>query len=95
MKLCVVASGKVKDETSLSAANSILECISILHDENLFTQKDVIFMQFLCKETDCEEMYTKCIEFALAHEALCFFEKPPGTIYFFTCYLSIYLSIFV
>lgn len=77
-----VASGKVENETSLSAANSALECFLILQDENLFTQNDVIFMQFLCKETDCKELYTKCKDYALTHEALCFYEQPPGKSFF-------------
>lgn len=59
-----------------------MKCFTILQDENLFTQKDVILMQFLCKETQCEDLYKKCIKHALAYGALCFIENPPG-IYLF------------
>lgn len=50
----------------------------ILHDEGLFTNTDVVFMQFLCKETKCLDLYEKCIEYAKSQGALCFFEKPSG-----------------
>lgn len=60
------------------SASSASECFTILHEENLFTQKDVIFMQFLCKETGCEDLYSECIKYALTNKALCYFEKPPG-----------------
>lgn len=76
--LCVVASEKVKNVSALMSASCASECFTILHEENLFSQKDVIFMQFLCKETGCEELYSQCIKFALTNKALCYFEKPPG-----------------
>lgn len=75
----VTASGKVTDVNSLKAADTVLKCFIVLQDENLFTQNNVIFMQFLFKEMHCEELYEKCIEFAQEQEALCFFLKPPGT----------------
>lgn len=63
------------------SANCASECFTILHEENLFSQKDVIFMQFLCQETGCEELYSQCIKYALANKALCYFEKPPGMLW--------------
>lgn len=77
----VVASTKVKNLTSVAEAKSVLECIEILQDEKLFTQKDVIYMQFLCQEADCLDLFTKCIEYAEKKKALCYFEKPLGKVY--------------
>lgn len=59
-------------------ATSALECIRILQDEELFTQTDVIVMQFLCTQTECLDLYDKCIEYAEQQKALCYFEKPSG-----------------
>nr|XP_034321578.1 uncharacterized protein LOC105323062 [Crassostrea gigas] len=81
LKLILLASEKVQNVSALMSASSASECFSILHEENLFTQKDVIFMQFLCKETGCEELYSQCIKYALTNKALCFFEKPPDNGY--------------
>lgn len=61
-------------------ATSALECIRILQDEELFTQTDVIVMQFLCTETECLDLYAKCVEYAEDQKALCYFEKPLGKI---------------
>lgn len=74
----VAGSGKLKDMKSLQSARSAVECFIILQDENLFSQNDVIFMQFLCNETNCKELYTKCIEYASNENVLCYFERPPG-----------------
>lgn len=74
----VVASGKVENVSALMSARSALECFTILHDEDLFTQKDVIFMQFLLKEMGCDELYSRCINYALTNKALCYFERKPG-----------------
>lgn len=73
-----VDSKKVKNLTSLTEAKSVLECIDILQDENLFTQKDVIYMQFLCKEAGCLELFDECIKYAEKQKALCYFIKPLG-----------------
>lgn len=64
--------------TSLKHANCARDCFRILRDENLFTHEDVIFIQYLMKTTDCEELYTKCFEYAKAQKALCFYEIPSG-----------------
>lgn len=77
----VVDSKKVKNLTSVAEAKSVLKCIEILQDEKLFTQKDVIYMQFLCQEADCFDLFSKCIEYAEKQEALCYFEKPLGKVY--------------
>lgn len=62
-------------------AKTAWDFLTILKDENLFTQNDVIFMQFLCKEIDCPDLYTKCLDYAANEEdpnTLCYFEKPAG-----------------
>lgn len=53
---------------SLMAVNSVLDCFAILLDENLFSKADVSFIQFLCKETNCEELHNKCAEYLRGHE---------------------------
>lgn len=73
-----LGSSKVKNRISVLEAKSAMDCLTILQDEKLFTQTDVIFMQFLCRETDCLNLYAKCIEYAEKQKALCFFEKQSG-----------------
>lgn len=73
----VAGSGKLKNMTSLQSARPAMECFTILQDEKLFSPNDVIFMQFLCNETNCKELYSKCIEYASNEKALCYFERPP------------------
>lgn len=80
----VVDSNKVKNLTSVKEATSVLECIEILQDENLFTPTDVIYMQFLCQEADCFDLFTKCVEYAECKQrALCYFKKPTGKVCWF------------
>lgn len=80
----VVDSNKVKNLASVKEATSVLECIEILQDENLFTPTDVIYMQFLCQEADCFDLFTKCVEYAESKQrALCYFKKPPGKVCWF------------
>lgn len=59
-------------------AKSVWTCLRILQDEQLFTQKDVTFMQWLCTETGCEDLNTKCIDYAKKQGAIFFSEKQPG-----------------
>lgn len=73
-----LASNQVKHRKAVLEAKSALDCLRILQDESLFTQADVIFMQFLCRETDCLDLNEKCIEYAEKQKALCFFERTPG-----------------
>lgn len=75
-----LASNKVRNQKSVCEATSTLDCLRILQDENLFTQTDVIFMQFLCRETKCFDLYKECIEYAEKQKALCYFEKMPGKV---------------
>lgn len=59
-------------------ANSVWTCLTILQDEQLFTKKDVTFMQWLCTETGCEALNAKCIDYARKQGAIFFSEKQPG-----------------
>lgn len=78
----LVGTKKVKDEASIETATSAEECLQVLVKENIFTHNDVIFMQFLCRETECTELDSKCQDYAKAHKALCFFEKPKGNFFY-------------
>lgn len=73
-----LATNKVKHRKAVLEAKSALDCLRILQDESLFTQTDVIFMQFLCRETDCLDLNEKCIEYAEKQKALCFYERTQG-----------------
>lgn len=74
LKYILRASGRVKNIESLDAANSVVAVFSILQSENIFRKKDVIFLQFLFRLTDCQDLNNKCIKYALSMKALCFFE---------------------
>lgn len=95
----VVDSNKVRNLISVKEAASVLECIEILLEENLFTPTDVIYMQFLCQEADCFDLITKCVEYAECNQgALCYFKKPPGKVCWFFklifCNLSKWLEFY-
>lgn len=81
--MSIVASGKVADMTSLKSADTAMECFTILQDENIFSKRDVIFVQFLCKVTGCKELYEKCKDYALSQNALCCFERQIDRFPFF------------
>lgn len=76
--LYVVDTKQIANVKSLEEANNARECFSILQDEKFFTRNDVMLMQFLCKETQCDDLYEKCIKYAKTYKALCFIENPPG-----------------
>lgn len=62
----------IKTETSAR------EYFRILKDKELFTPSDVIFMQFLLRESHCGLLNDKCIAYAKTQKALCFYEEPPS-----------------
>lgn len=68
------------DEESIKETRSVRDLFMLLQEKKLFTKTDVIFMQYLLKQTDCKILYDKCIEYAREQGALCFFEKPPGIV---------------
>lgn len=59
-------------------ANSPREYFRILKEKELFTPSDVIFMQFLLRESNCGTLNEKCIAYAKTQKALCFYEEPPS-----------------
>lgn len=65
LKDVLLASGKVGDWYSIKTADSALKCFAVLQDEVLFTRYNLLFMQFLLKETSCDTLSRKCIQFAL------------------------------
>lgn len=75
LKFLLLATDEVKDRKTVLKATSAFDCIRILQEEKLFTQRDVIFMQFLCSESNCSDLYDKCVEYAEKQKALCYFEK--------------------
>lgn len=66
--LYFVASGKLENTMFLMAAKSAIECFSILLNEKLFSKNDIIIILSLCKETECDELYRKCREYAIVQE---------------------------
>lgn len=75
MRDLIIDSGYVKNKSSIENADSTRKCLRVLKDENLFTPTDVIFVQFLCRESNCSAQYEKCLEYAQDKKALCFYEK--------------------
>lgn len=84
----VIDSRKVRNLSSVKEANSVLQCIEILQDEQLFTQKDVIYMQFLCQEADCLDLFKICKEYAEEQKSLCYFKKTLGKVQLFISCIS-------
>lgn len=68
------------DAESIKELKSVTGLLMLLQEHKLFTQTDVIFMQYLLKRAGCQKLYEKCIHYARQQRALCFFEKSPGNI---------------
>lgn len=51
----------MQNQTSVMEATSALQCLKILQDEELFTQTDVIVMQFLCTETESLDLHANAL----------------------------------
>lgn len=84
---------KCRDKTSLLEAKSVAECLGVLRDNELFKPSDVIFIQFLLKETDCWDLYKQCIKYAEEQNALCFYEKQSGIVlHRFFCFFMVSLT---
>lgn len=78
-----IDSCKEKDKElspSFIKANSARDYFEFLEEEGLFTPSDVIFVQFLLRESGCGELYEKCIEYATTQKGLCFYEVSPSKI---------------
>nr|XP_034316342.1 uncharacterized protein LOC117685877 [Crassostrea gigas] len=69
---------KAEDITSLKQAVSARDCLRYLRDAKLFTSSDVIFVQYLFKRINCNELFVECYKYAEKQDALCFYEKPPA-----------------
>lgn len=80
MFFIVVDSPIGEDINTFAQTVSARDCLEILRDHKLFTPWDVIFMQYLLKNTECKALFEKCVAYAEAHGALCFYEKLPGNI---------------
>ncbi|XP_056000008.1 uncharacterized protein LOC130048042 [Ostrea edulis] len=65
------------DSESIKKVKSIRELFILLQENKLFTQTDVIFMQYLLKRIECKDLNEECIKYARKQIALCFFEKFP------------------
>lgn len=72
----------LKDKLSIEKKETAREYFDILKENELFTPSDVIFMQFLLRESNCEELNEKCIAYARTQKALCFYEERPSKINF-------------
>lgn len=78
----IIVSIKVEDVKLLEEAQTVKDCFGILCKERIITPSDVIALQFLLKETKCEKLEKMCLEYAQQSKALCFYEKPPGIIFY-------------
>lgn len=76
----------LKDKLSIEKKETAREYFDILKENELFTPSDVIFMQFLLRESNCEELNEKCIAYATTQKALCFYEERPSKIFIFIHY---------
>lgn len=74
-------------------AKSAREYFSILKEKDLFTPSDVIFMQFLLRESNCGTLDEKCIKYAKTQKALCFFEEPPSKNYLTFSLIQVFRSL--
>lgn len=62
----------------LDKAKNAKDCFIILLKEEMITTSNVIAMQFLLQETNCEELERKCVEYAKKQNAIYYYEKPQG-----------------
>lgn len=76
--ICTLVSCDIKDVKELDQAENAADCFTILWKEELITTSNVIAMQFLLQETQCEDLEKKCVEFAKKQNAIYYYEKPPG-----------------
>lgn len=73
-----IADSSKIDLSSLEAADSPFECLALLFEPLVLSRFDVVFLQFLLKTLHCEELYSKCWEFASRQHTLCFRESLSG-----------------
>lgn len=76
LKMMLIADGRLENNiTSLYRANSTKDVIRLIVEYKLLNENDVHFMQLICKEADCKELYEKCADYASTQETPCFFES--------------------
>lgn len=71
----------IEDVTGLEKAESAADCFLILQKEHLFTPSDVIVMQFLLRQTNCEKLEKECVEYAKNRKTWHYYETPPGIVF--------------
>ncbi|XP_055999928.1 uncharacterized protein LOC125676249 isoform X2 [Ostrea edulis] len=76
LKHILLGLGEV-DMELIKKVKSIREMFILLQENKLFTQTDVILMQYLLKQAECKDLNNECIKYARKQRSLCFFEKPP------------------
>lgn len=72
-----------QDKISIEKKKTAREYFDLLKKKKLFMPSDVIFMQFLLRESNCAELNEKCIAYATNQKALCFYEELPSKIHFY------------
>lgn len=72
-----------QDKITIEKKKTAREYFDLLKKKKLFTPSDVIFMQFLLRESNCAELNEKCIAYATTQKALCFYEELPSKIHFY------------
>lgn len=77
---CISVSCDLKEDKELNKAKTAADCFMILWKEEIITTSNVIALQFLLKETKCEELERKCVEHAKKGDAMYYYEKPQGII---------------
>ncbi|XP_062568431.1 uncharacterized protein LOC134230609 [Saccostrea cucullata] len=64
------------DEESLNSLNSVTEFLNLLKHKKVFTDRDVIAMQYLMRLIKRPDLEQKCIDFATSRkERLCYFQE--------------------
>ncbi|XP_062592256.1 uncharacterized protein LOC134253689 [Saccostrea cucullata] len=64
-------------EGAVSTCNTLRKVLEILKREGLFSNCDVILVQYVLRRIGCLDLYERCYKYAQACEALCFFERQP------------------
>lgn len=77
LKDLIQVSCNIKEVKELDKAKNAKDCFMVLLKEEMITTSNVIAMQFLLQETNCEELERKCVEYAKKQNAIYYYEKPP------------------
>lgn len=77
---CFSVSFDLKEVKELDQAKTAADCFMILWKEEIITSSNVMALKFLLKETKCEELERKCVEYAKKGDSMYYYEKPQGII---------------